>query len=643
MSEGTPGDHKKADEEGKSQEEKEGEGKSLGTKKEETLVSELKSWTCIGDGKEEVVKSPVASSSTGAGVGSFSQSNARKYQVGLGTSGEDVDFELEEYSEDDTEVSSEAVVDDIELILMPEEVEDLPAMDHSPKLVRVTELNIDGNMEDDFFKMDADEGEEDYCGEEEEEEEEDGNGTEKEPDEQDDPQSQDYEEEDETTENGNSRPQRRVSSGDVYSSGKVHSGVQTDISALEKDDGDYDDGEDASYSEDSSRFDWRRRKTLTLTGVGIAGTGNSGKPSGRLATPRGKKLNWKSELTLLPSKTKIGFVAGSTGLSMGGSTGFGAFSFANSGYSGDANFSSHDQYSPRVAKFTSQDNVMSSSSQFLKPSTLYRTRNLSRNLNHFASSENTFMQQDQQDSHRFQVSTTALCTSTNFRGSTSQSSNQICMAAPLSARRRPSAKNFRQSLPDLSSSAISYQDNNRRRQSQLGGSRSGGGGKVNFGFRLQKKSSSDDETSSLIDESERCLRSSIDLLLTDDYPSPGCDYPYMPRSTGGGAGGLSQPYAASTASGYYSARRSCSQPLLTDQGLCGEPRDPSMGSPFLPRTLKDMRCSRWAKVILPNGLVAVVCVKEMDELRDCLTVHTETGCVVTIPFRKVVFAWRIKR
>ena len=83
--------------------------------------------------------------------------------------------------------------------------------------------------------------------------------------------------------------------------------------------------------------------------------------------------------------------------------------------------------------------------------------------------------------------------------------------------------------------------------------------------------------------------------------------------------------------------------LVIDQGLIGEPRDSSMGSPFLPRTLKDMRCSRFAKVILPNGLVAVVCVKEMDEVRDSLTVNTETGCILTIPFRKVVFAWRLKR
>jgi hypothetical protein len=57
----------------------------------------------------------------------------------------------------------------------------------------------------------------------------------------------------------------------------------------------------------------------------------------------------------------------------------------------------------------------------------------------------------------------------------------------------------------------------------------------------KNKSSSDEETSSLIDESERCLRSSIDLLLTDDLPTPGFDYPYY---------------------GNRSSRRYCSQPIL---------------------------------------------------------------------------------
>jgi hypothetical protein len=71
------------------------------------------------------------------------------------------------------------------------------------------------------------------------------------------------------------------------------------------------------------------------------------------------------------------------------------------------------------------------------------------------------------------------------------------------------------------------------------------------GQKLHKKSSSDDETSSLIDESERCLRSSIDLLLTDDLPSPGADFSC--RSAGFGSGSVH---------GYYSSRRSHSQPVL---------------------------------------------------------------------------------
>lgn len=68
-----------------------------------------------------------------------------------------------------------------------------------------------------------------------------------------------------------------------------------------------------------------------------------------------------------------------------------------------------------------------------------------------------------------------------------------------------------------------------------------------------------------------------------------------------------------------------------------------MGSPFLPRKLSEMRVSRWAKVILPGGRVAVVGVTEMDELRDTLTIRTDAGCLLTLPFRKVVFAWKNRR
>lgn len=83
--------------------------------------------------------------------------------------------------------------------------------------------------------------------------------------------------------------------------------------------------------------------------------------------------------------------------------------------------------------------------------------------------------------------------------------------------------------------------------------------------------------------------------------------------------------------------------MFVDERDSGDLRDGSMGSPFLPRKLSEMRCSRWAKVILPNGQVTVVSVKEMDEVRDSLNCVTDTGCMITLPFRKVVFAWRIKR
>lgn len=117
---------------------------------------------------------------------------------------------------------------------------------------------------------------------------------------------------------------------------------------------------------------------------------------------------------------------------------------------------------------------------------------------------------------------------------------------------------FRSSLPDLSSSPRG-----------TGGSTETGKGhrrgglksiskqqRTSSGYKLAKKSSSDDETSSLIDESERCLRSSIDMLLTDDLPSPGTDL-----SCRSACYGIA---TASTSHGgyYYSSRRSRSQPLL---------------------------------------------------------------------------------
>lgn len=71
--------------------------------------------------------------------------------------------------------------------------------------------------------------------------------------------------------------------------------------------------------------------------------------------------------------------------------------------------------------------------------------------------------------------------------------------------------------------------------------------------------------------------------------------------------------------------------------------DVAMGAPFVPRNIASMRCSRWAKVIMPNGNVAVVAVNEIDELRDTLTVRTDTGCIICLPFRKIVIAWRTEK
>jgi hypothetical protein len=94
---------------------------------------------------------------------------------------------------------------------------------------------------------------------------------------------------------------RRV--GGKKSSGKVNTGVQTEITALET----------------CSPFELKRRSS-----------GKSKIPFG--IQGQGKRLNWKSELTLLPSKTKI----------------------RPTGFSGYEPTNYQDQYSLRGAKFTSQ-------------------------------------------------------------------------------------------------------------------------------------------------------------------------------------------------------------------------------------------------------------------------------------------------
>lgn len=228
--------------------------------------------------------------------------------------------------EDDSTLSSEAVVDDIELILMPELCQDLPQTNLSPKLVRVTELKV--NMDDVFGDDDEDDDlssrhefrsiVDEVC-----EEEQDVTGTSE----------------------GQKRLSRLsvgdddVSSGSEFiggnnrkgaggtggessksssssgrrrrsTSGRISSAVQTDITAVE---------EPAALL--PSHHSGYRMKSSGKSSL-----------SARLGVSSGKKLNWKSELTLLPSKMKVK------------QTGFNSFE------SNDE----RDQYSPRVAKFTSQ-------------------------------------------------------------------------------------------------------------------------------------------------------------------------------------------------------------------------------------------------------------------------------------------------
>lgn len=255
-------------------------------------------------------------------------------------------------------------MDDIELILMPEEVEDLPSRENSPQLVRVTELH-DGDYEeeydeDHFYKMDdevyeaAEEGAVGGGGGEEE-------GEYYDDDEEAQQSYNNYYDDDPSISESHHNPQsldrrrRRKSSVGSVNSGKVVSSfVQTDISALE----DYDD-ECVSENSDRSDRNWRRRKA-SGSGGGSVGYRNPGSAAASLAaggkiSARGKRLNWKSELALLPSKTRL-----SVGASPGGAIGAGAMRLSMDssdepgGSAAGGNDDAYSFRSPRVAKFSSQ-------------------------------------------------------------------------------------------------------------------------------------------------------------------------------------------------------------------------------------------------------------------------------------------------
>lgn len=236
-------------------------------------------------------------------------------------------FEGEDDDDDDTTtLSSEAVVDDIELILMPEMCQDMSSANLSPKLVRVTELKL--NVDDVF--CDDDETDDDQSGRHEFRsivdevcEEEEGvvaqRGTLGRPSFGDDDVSSGselvasgrrtggaaYGESSKSSSSGGGRRRRSTS-------GRINSGAQTDITAVEE-------------PTPLSSHGFRKKSS------GKSAAARLGVPGG---STNGKKLNWKSELTLLPSKMKV----------------------KQSGFNSFESNDERDQYSPRVAKFTSQVN-----------------------------------------------------------------------------------------------------------------------------------------------------------------------------------------------------------------------------------------------------------------------------------------------
>jgi len=216
--------------------------------------------------------------------------------------GEYEEDENNEEEDDDTTISSEAVVDDIELILMPEETQDLSFSDMSPQLVRVTELNRERRCDEDDMQDDDYDREGDSCRKFEsfsaddyymmnEEEEEDGPSV----------------AEDDSTEREDEEGRRTVllaeELGDSHSD-RVHSQVQTDITALD----------DVSFVSEGYKSKGNKSKTTKI----------------------GRRLNWKSEMTLLPSKPKV-------------KQGVLERNKSDIDYEDESN-----QYSPRVSKFTSQ-------------------------------------------------------------------------------------------------------------------------------------------------------------------------------------------------------------------------------------------------------------------------------------------------
>ena len=139
--------------------------------------------------------------------------------------------------------------------------------------------------------------------------------------------------------------------------------------------------------------------------------------------------------------------------------------------------------------------------------------------------------------------------------------------------------------------------------------RLGGGPRAKRRLQPQHKSSlpnltfsSGEDTSELIDESELCIRSSIDLLLNDGHYSPiGLEYEYERSSR-------------AVTSGW--------------------------GSPFIPRRASDLRLVTRAKCILPGGAVELCMMEGVDERRETLTVRCSRGRVYGLKLGKVVYAWR---
>lgn len=162
-------------------------------------------------------------------------------------------------------------------------------------------------------------------------------------------------------------------------------------------------------------------------------------------------------------------------------------------------------------------------------------------------------------------------------------------------------------------------------------------------YEEYNNSSSSSSTIDLIDDSEICLRSTIDLLLNDHTNSLADIYPYEKR-TRRLAPEHRKKIRFSSQWNLSSAGNNKLQSLEFSAagGACGSysaGRHYEQLQPFLVKKICDLRTVRFLKVILPNHSIEIVELVNLNEIEQLLDVRFKNE-MFRISFNKIVFAWK---